>query len=206
MRLVFFFFSLSVVLQCSSWNILPTPPWSGNLLPSHRVDNNIWRLVRMLLCTLMTNIRWINFWRNFLRFSNFGQTSGQLCDQLFLFVQLSLPPFHLAFQFFDVSALITRHLRMSQRTHIILQQDAILLVVWDEPFRLELIDAIKAIVAPTLAHFELRFVHPENHLRRSSLIDQFNSIFVSLRLLLHLLSLTLCRRDHLLVFRRIWLI
>ena len=67
-------------------------------------------------------------------------------------------------------------------THVVLEEDAILRIIRKVTLVLQLVDAVKSIVAPAFANFKLTLVHSENHLRWSQVVDKLDAVLVHLRL------------------------
>jgi len=90
--------------------------------------------------------------------------------------------FGLLLKILDVAQLVHGEDVVVGRAHVVLEIDAVLAVVGEVALGLELVNTVKAVVAPALAHFELALINAENHLRRAQVVDQLDSVFVHLGL------------------------
>lgn len=67
-----------------------------------------------------------------------------------------------------------------RRSYIVLQVNAVFEVVRKVALRLQLVNPVEPVIAPTFANFELTLIHSEHHLGRSQVIYQLNPVLVHL--------------------------
>lgn len=67
------------------------------------------------------------------------------------------------------------------RPDIVLEDDAVFVVLAEVALRLKLVDPVESVIAPALIDFKLGRVYTVNHLRWPLLVDELNTVLVWLR-------------------------